>query len=174
MTPSLAPRSVVSALAALVTLGLALAPTPAHAGVGFSAGGYAYSDGTNFAPSLDYRVSGVLVQLHLLDLLAGPAAGGGFALNSGADISYSVLHKKVAPEVEGVFMPGVGFRVADQGGIGFNAMAKARFGAEMKKGIGFGMYVVPAVGITNLTTGDITANYGGGVEVSVWFVEGKQ
>ena len=81
---------------------------------------------------------------------------------------------KCAPEVEGVFMPGVGFRVADTGKIGFNAMVKARFGAEMKKGVGFGVYVVPAVGITTLSTGSITPNYGGGVEFSAWFVEGKQ
>lgn len=161
--------------ASILAIFLALLPRPAQAGVGFTAGGYSYTDGTSFVPSLDYRVSGVLIQLHLLDLLAGPATTGAFALNTGADISYSVIHKKCAPEVEGVFMPGVGFRVADTGAnTGFNAMAKVRFGAEMKKGIGFGMYVVPAVGISNITSGTIRANYGGGIEVSAWFVEGKQ
>lgn len=166
-------RFALSLAGMLATTALALAPTPAQAGVGFSAGGYAYTDGTSFAPSIDYRAKGLLVQVHLLDLLGGPAVGGSFALNTGADITYVVVKKKCAPEVEGVFMPGVGFRVADLGDIGFNAMAKARFGAEMKKGIGFGMYVVPAVGISNLY-GKITPNYGGGVEVSAWFVDGKQ
>ncbi len=166
-------RTAVTAAGLLASAALALAPSPAQAGVGFSAGGFAYTDGTSFAPSIDYRAKGLLVQVHLLDLLSGPAVGGGFALNTGADVTYVVIKKKCAPEVEGVFMPGIGFRVADLGDIGFNAMAKARFGAEMKKGIGFGMYVVPALGVSNFY-GKITPNYGGGVEVSAWFVEGKQ
>ena len=174
MTKTFSPlRLALSLTGALCAAALALTPSTAHAGVGFSAGGFAYTDGTSFAPSIDYRVKGLLVQVHLLDLLSGPATGGKFAVNTGADITYVVVKKKCAPEVEGVFMPGIGFRVAATGDIGFNAMAKARFGAEMKKGIGFGMYVVPALGVSNLY-GKITPNYGGGVEVSAWFVEGKQ
>lgn len=168
-------KSLFARLVLLFACGLAaLAPRAAHAGVGFSAGGYAYTDGTSFAPSIDYRAKGILVQVHLLDLLAGPAAGGSFGLNTGADVTYAAISRKCAPEVEGVFMPGIGVHVADHGGIGFNAMAKARFGAEMKKGVGFGMYVVPAIGISTLATGSVAPSYGGGVEVSAWFINGKQ
>ncbi len=173
-------RSLVAL--AIVSLAAALTPRTAHAGVGFTAGGYAYSDGTNFAPSIDYRAKGWLVQVHLLDLLAGPAAGGKFGVNTGLDVTKEAMKRKVGPEVEGVFMPGLGFRVADSGiyatgagggsSVGFNVMAEGRLGAEMKKGIGFGMYVVPAVGISDIGGGKIRPNYGGGVEVSAWFADG--
>lgn len=154
-------------LLALATLSFALVPS-AHAGPGTTAWLGGYTDGTTWFPSLDYRQKGVLVQLHALELLDG-IQDGGYALNTGVDVTYLAFKKKVAPEVEGVVMPGAGVRVADRGDIGFGLMAQARVGMEMKQGAGFGVYVVPAVGVSNLLTGDLGLETGGTLQVSAWF-----
>lgn len=156
-------------LLALAALSLALVPT-AQAGVGTTGWMGGYTDGTGWFPSLDYRAKGVLVQVHALELLNGVQQGG-FALNTGVDVSYVVVKKKIAPDIEGVFMPGAGVRVADRGDIGFNFMAQGRMGMEMKQGAGFGVYVVPALGVSNLLTGDVGLATGGTIQVSAWFPE---
>lgn len=155
------------ATAALAALSFLVAPK-AEAGVGMTANLGGWTDGTYWLPSIDYRAKGLLVQVHALDLING-IKGGGFALNTGADVTYVVVKKQIAPEIEGVLMPGAGIRVVDQGDIGFNFMAQARMGMEMKKGMGFGVYVVPGLGISNIGTGDIGVATGGGVQISSWF-----
>lgn len=145
--------------------------SPAWAGVGltgyFGAGpGY---EGTVWAPSVDYRSKGLLVQIHALDLLAPLATGGDFYVNTGVDVTYVALKKKVGPEVEGVLMPGGGVYLNTLGDTHWYVGAEARMGAEMKQGAGFGMYVVPTLGVTNFVTGDVGLSYGGTIQVSAWF-----
>lgn len=166
-------KQLLIILAALVTTAGSLLPGAAHAGVGTSAGTGGYLDGTAYFPTLDYRAGGVLVQIHVLDQLQPFTSKGSFYLNTGADVTYVAIKKKVGPEVEGVFMPGGGLRVADQGDLHFNLMAEARMGAEMKQGMGFGMYIVPALGLSSINSTDnkIHLNYGGALQVSAWFVK---
>lgn len=154
-------------LLALAALSLALVPT-AEAGIGTTGWMGGYTDGTTWFPSFDYRAKGVLVQVHALDLLNGIQPGG-FALNTGVDVTYVAVKKKIAPDIEGVVMPGAGVRVADVSEIRFNLMAQGRVGMEMKQGAGFGVYVVPALGVSNLLTGDVGLATGGTIQVSAWF-----
>lgn len=158
-------------LVGLVALLVAVYTPSAHAGFGVTAGTGGYVDGTAWVPSLDWRANGILVQAHLLDQLAPLATGGKFYANLGADITVVSVKKKIAPEIEGVIMPGGGFRVSGSDPLGWNVMGEARFGMEMKQGMGFGVYVVPALGITNMAKGDIGLNYGGAVQISVWMAK---
>lgn len=158
-------------LIGLVILIAASYSPAAHAGFGVTAGTGGYADGTSWVPSLDWRANGILVQMHLLDQLAPLATGGDFYPNIGADVTVVAVKKKIAAEIEGVVMPGGGIRVTGGGSLGWNVMGEARFGMEMKQGMGFGVYVVPALGVTNLASGDVGVNYGGAVQISVWMVK---
>lgn len=186
----------------LVVLLAFAAPATAFAGVGATAHLATVNDGTAWAPSLDFRYSGFLVQLDVLNLIGGlPAPDKDAAtaswlqdlphdqLNFGLAGSYVVLKKKCMPDIEGVFMPGLEFRyfgyIGDTGkqysdakltGGGVHALLEGRFGMEMKQGAGFGVYVVPQLGISSipaigLKDSKIALVYGGGVEVSAWFLK---
>lgn len=146
---------------------LAFAPV-AQAGVGVTGYGGALSDGTFWAPSVDIRSSGWLVQIHALDLIGNLPAD---AIITGVDVSKVTLKRDIAPEVEGVVMPGAGFGLfttTDFDPMLFNFTVFSRWGMEMKKGAGFGVYVTPEIGASNRVTGDVGLVYGGGLEVSVW------
>ena len=102
------------------------------------------------APTLDYRASGWLVQLHAFDLVGQLPAGN---LDLGVDVTAIAMKGKVAQEVEGVFMPGAGVTIYSDLGfssIGWRAEVEARLGAEMKQGMGIGLYVVPVLGATKI------------------------
>ncbi len=148
-----------------------LASTPAWAGIGTTASMAATTDGTAWMPSLDYRSSGWLVQVHALDLIAGLPDR---LINTGVDVTTIAIKKKVATDIEGVVMPGGGARLyADTSfdTVGFNVLAQARIGAEVKQGMGFGVYVVPQLGVSNLVTGKVGLTAGGGLQVSAWFAK---
>jgi hypothetical protein len=156
----------------LAALALALVSTSAHAGIGATASIGGTNDGAVMglqAPSLDWRGGGVLAQVHLLDLI-GELTNERVEL--GVDVSGVVHKRKVGPDVEGVIMPGgtlnfstpTSFRNAS-----WQVLAQTRFGAEMKQGMGFGIYVVPQIGVSNFT-GDVGLSYGGTLQVSAWMV----
>lgn len=157
-------------LLALSTLSLLLSG-PAWAGVGLTGyfGGGVSRDATVWAPSIDWRQSGLLVQVHALDLLAPLATGQDFYVDTGVDVTYVAAKKKVGPEVEGVIMPGGGVRISTANDTGWYVIGEVRMGAEMKQGAGFGMYVVPYLGVTNLVHSDVGLTYGGTIQVSTWF-----
>ncbi len=160
----------------LALIGLALAAAaPAQAGFGMTAHMGATNDTATtpglgiLAPSLDYRAAGVLVQVHLVELIGELPNG---LVDGRVGISGIVMKRKVGPEVEGVFMPGGTVQVtADTRNdtLGWQVMAQTRMGAEMKQGMGFGIYVVPSVGVSNLLTGKVGLAYGGTLQVSTWF-----
>jgi hypothetical protein len=155
-------KALVASLALLATA------APAWAGVGTSAYMSASSDTTFWLPSLDVRNGGLLVQIHALDLVGGLPSK---VINTGVDVTTVVVKRKIATDVEGVVMPGGGARLLTDTGfnnVGFNLVGQARIGAEVKQGMGFGVYVVPHIGITNIATGDIGLAYGGGLQVSAW------
>ncbi len=155
----------------LLALGL-VAAAPAYAGVGATA----YVGGTNdgaamglLAPSLDYRGGGILAQVHLLDLIGELPNE---RLELGVGVSGVVVKRKVGQDVEGVIMPGghVNFGVPTTfKNPSWQILAETRFGAEMKQGMGFGVYVVPQIGVSNFT-GNVGLSYGGTLQVSAWLM----
>lgn len=154
----------------LLALAALLLPGVASAGVGATASAYSLSDGTTYYPSIDFRAKGFLAQVRIIDTI-GQLPNDWFDLGLGG--SYMVVNEKCAPEIEGVIMPGLDLRVMvpfgdNNADLAFNVMAKARFGAEVKKDMGFGIYIVPQLGMSNLITGDVGLAYGGGFEVSAW------
>ena len=121
-----------------------------------------------WAPTLDYRTGGLLVQFPALNLIGGLA---GQRLDFGAAVSGTT---------DGVFMLGGAARYFSINGVddasAFSLLAKGRLGAEIKKGMGFGIYVVPEFGISTFTDGnldtadrDLGVAWGGGIELSCWF-----
>lgn len=176
-------------LVGLTLLVAAMAPSAAFAGFGATGALGGLSDGTAWAPSLDWRAKGVYFNLQALDTIGGLTSD---QLNLGAGFAIVAEKRQIAPEVEGVVMPGLRLRyygftgdtaraldTAKVASSGFNATAQLRIGMEMKKGMGFGVYVVPQIGASNLAgTGTVAAKnqefgltYGGGVEVSAWLLD---
>lgn len=177
----------------LGTLGLAalLAPSAAFAGVGatIAQGNYFGHPGAGSypgaAPTIDYRAKGLLVQVHALELVGSIANQDADNVNlyspdlaTGVGVSTVVTKKKVAPEVEGVVMPGghIFFaqdKVGSESYSGFNFDVEARMGMEMKKGAGFGVYVVPMIGVGKLPgdNQDMKVHTGGTLQVSFWLTD---
>lgn len=174
-------------LGSLVLLA-ALAPTPALAGFGMTASLGGLSDGTSWAPSLDWRERGFTFNLQAVDTLGGL---GSDELNLGAGFTVVTLKRLIANDVEGTLAAGARLRyfgiMGELGDAldktkmqssGFNGTAQLRMGMEMKQSIGFGVYVTPQIGVSNLVTvglvkdsaSELGLTYGGGVEVSVWLL----
>lgn len=169
---------------ALVGL-MAASAAPAHAGFGATAYLTSASNlgggigAPMWAPSLDYRFKGLLFQLPALNLI------GGFAsqhLDVGLAFSGQLAKGEITGNADGIFMLGGDVRYyaptgsAAKNSSGFELMLKGRLGAEMRKKMGFGIYVVPELGISNFVDGnpktsarDLGIAWGGGLEVSAWF-----
>jgi hypothetical protein len=155
---------VIRTLASFVALAVAAA-TPAFAGFGTTA-----TLGSPMAPTFDYRANGIVVQLPLLHIVGDLASG----VEGGPDLGVTaskILHsRKIAEETEGVFMPGLGLMKTR---AGTDIHLQARVGGEMKKGAGFGLYVVPQLGyfMSSVDGVDGAVTTGGTVEFSAWFAK---
>jgi hypothetical protein len=139
-------------------------------GASMSFGGTTVSMATGLAgaPSLDYRAKGWVVQAPVLDIL-GSALDDADGTDLGLAVSYGVHHKKIAEESEGVLMPGAHFAHT---AMGNSFGVHARLGGEMKKGAGFGLYVVPKLGVFMPEGGgDTQITTGGALEFSAWFAK---
>lgn len=176
-------------LVGCIVLLLAAAPSAAHAGFGATAALGGLSDGTVWAPSLDVRFKGVHLSLQALDTIGGLTAE---QLNLGLGGAFVVVKRQIGGEIEGTLSPGARIRyfqyIGDRGdalaksktqGSGFNVTAQMRMGMEIKKGMGFGVYVVPQLGVSNLagvglgkeSDAELGLTWGGGLEVSTWFLK---
>ncbi|MBM4364750.1 MAG: hypothetical protein FJ102_00935 [Deltaproteobacteria bacterium] len=171
----------------LLMLMVLAAPTSAFAGFGATAHMTGLSDGTGWSPSLDWRQKGVHVNLQAIDIID---ALGDDELNLGAGFAIVAAKRTITPQVEGTLSPGLALRYYSINGdvgdamekakmqrSGFNLVGQFRMGMEMKEKMGFGVYVVPQLGVTNLKTlggkeddSEIKLVGGGGLEVSAWFV----
>lgn len=180
---------MIKNLTGLLALVAMFAPGLAHAGFGATAHLGGLSDGTGFSPTLDWRAKGFLVQVNLIDTIGSITDD---QLDVGAAFSGVAAKRKIADQIEGVMMPGG--RVSYYGLIGdladaadkakvqaggFSLAGEFRLGMEMKDKMGFGVYVVPQIGVSNRLgvgtvaddEGEIGLTYGGGLEVSAWFLE---
>lgn len=181
-------QQTIQTVIGAMTVAMALTAAPA-AQAGF--GSTAYMASTNdvpgalgapgWAPSLDYRVDGLLVQFPALNLIGGLA---GQRLDFGLAVSGTLARGGMSGTTDGIFMLGGAARYFSINGVedasAFSLLAKARLGAEIKKGdkkgMGFGIYVVPEFGISTFTDGnldtadrDLGVAWGGGIELSCWF-----
>jgi hypothetical protein len=181
----------------------------AYMAPGLTSDVYSYGAGSSYlaAPSLDYRQGQYLVQVRVLDLIGGlvddpVTARDGEAegnINFGAAFSAVAFKRNCAPEMDGVIMPGATIHYFSVGGDyaedkdsdiggkdlpkgGFALIGESRFGFEMKKGFGFGVYVVPMLGFSNIPSvngdddgddGGFELAYGGGLEVSAWIAAAR-
>ena len=126
-----------------------------------------------WAPTLDYRSGALLFQFPALNLLGGLTSS---YLDFGLGVSGTMARGQMSGTTDGVFMLGGEARYlsfSDLDVSGFSLMGKGRLGAEVKKtdkkGMGFGIYVVPRLGIAKLSEGDMEIAWGGGIEMSAWF-----
>jgi hypothetical protein len=161
--------------AAVTGLALTAASSTAHAAVGFTAhqtwdyGTHGFYASPFVLPTLDYASDGLILQAHVLELLAGASNS---TLDLGVNLYKTVSKKKVTDDINGVLQAGAKLNVASgadfdvaNGSLGL--ILSARLGAQASKGIGFGMYVVPDLGVAK--TGDeIELVVGGGLQVSAW------
>jgi hypothetical protein len=165
-------RTLTAALAAATLL---FSGADAQAAVGFTAhqtwdyGTHGFFSSPFTKPTLDYMSEGLVVQGDVLELLSGASNS---TLNLGVNIYKTVQKKKVTEDINGVLQPGAKINIVsgpdfDVGGGSLALIGSARLGAQAAKGVGFGMYVVPDIGVAK--TGDeIELVVGGGVQVSAW------
>jgi len=161
----------------LAALALAVVPSIAQAGVGLtwytgpSGGTKAVYGDPMYLPTIDIHSQKLLIQLHALDLVAYLPAK---YIALGGDVFVTTRHLKVNEDIGGVIATGgsldlftdTGFDAFDVG-----AQFKVRMGAQTQKGMGFGIYVVPGLGVGAVSSGgnssmDILAS--GQLQVSVW------
>lgn len=154
----------------LIAGALAALPLVAEAGVGSTYGfGGTTSGVAPSLPSIDWNAQGVIGQLHLLDLIV---YGANDELKLSGNVFKTMQRAKVNEDIGGVVQLGGGL-VLDAPGFDFDYLAwdvqvKARLGAQTQKGAGFGIYVVPGIGVTNSVTGDPTVCGSGMVQFSAW------
>lgn len=161
----------------LAAAALALLPSIAQAGVGLtwytgpSVGTRGYWADPVYLPTIDIHNQKMLVQLHALDLVAGLPAK---EIVLGGDLFMTTRHLKVNEDIGGVIAPGGGLDFAADTGFDvfdFDAQFKVRMGAQTQKGMGFGIYVVPGLGIGAVSAAgntefDVVAS--GELQISVW------
>ena len=54
--------------------------------------------------------------------------------------------------------------------LAVTAQAQVRMGAQTQKGMGFGIYVVPQLGVSTIP-GEFRVTYGGGFQISAWLMD---
>jgi hypothetical protein len=165
--------------AAAVGCGLFLVAPQAHAfGVGttggFSTGGVldpfdlAGAFGSrSFAPTLDLHFDPVLVQIHVLEFVDLVADGEVFL---GGNLYVNVHDASVGGPWAGVIQPGASVDlIADP--VILALAGECRFGFQAEGDMGFGVYVVPALGVV-AGDGDGELYGGGTLQISVWAGDG--
>ena len=154
----------IRTLASFVALAVAAA-TPAFAGFGTTA-----TVGGAMAPTFDYRANGIVVQVPVLHIVGDLASGVEGGPDLGITASKITHTRKIAEETEGVFMPGLGLMKTR---AGTDVHLQARVGGEMKKGAGFGLYVVPQLRyfMSSIDGVDGGLTTRGTLEFSAWFAK---
>lgn len=160
----------------VAVLGLAQEASAIELGTtaGFGTGGFGFF-GTrlgpgwgsrSFAPTFDLRTDALHFQFHVLDLLSTLNAGNGLFL--GANGYYRLHEADVGGPWTGVIQPGgsVDLWIDDDAFIAL--AAEGRFGIEAVGSAGFGIYVVPALGIA-IDRGTLDLVTGGTVQISAFF-----
>ena len=129
-----------------------------------SFGGYSGSVG-GFAPTLDLHTDPVHLQFHVLELTS--ALINDQALFIGANVYFDAAAMPVGGPWTGVVQPGFGLDLYGSP-VTVAITAECRLGPQMWESAGFGVYVVPAIGMA-LDDGDAFWLAGGTLQLSAWF-----
>lgn len=159
----------------LASLALLAAPMTASAGVGFTAHQEATLSGRGFygvfgdLPSLDITNDGLVIQLHALDLLYSLNTE---QLNLGVGVYKTVKSGPVTGDWKGVLQPGGTFEFYGQPGFSFDPInlgliGQARMGFQKAEDFGFGLYVVPGVGV-GYVADEFEMMFSGGIQLAAW------
>ncbi len=118
-------------------------------------------------PSLDLYLHSVTLQLHPLELVHGIMQDD---IQLGANAYFAGRSFATGTALEGVIMPGASFDLAadtDFDPLDLALMAEGRAGLQAADAMGFGIYLVPGLGIA-LADGDFELMLGGRVELAIW------
>ncbi len=128
-------------------------------------------------PSIDYKSGPLVVQVDVLELLQ--SMGIEDQLRFGVNVYQTTIKKKVTEEFGGVVQFGgsLDYDQFSQDLKYINIMAAMRMGAQASKGMGFGIYVVPEIGVS-MANGDgadvvrpdstMELELGGQLQISTW------
>lgn len=119
-----------------------------------------------FAPSLDLRSSTLHFQFHVLEFLSVLADDGGAFI--GANGYYQLHTAPVGGAWMGVVQPGLSVDLWADNDLLLGLAAEARVGVEAAEDMGFGVYVVPSLGLA-VGDGDTDLIAGGTLQFSAWF-----
>ena len=156
---------------------LLLLSAPAHAvGIGSTAGigtgglfsGATFFDfrGSSFAPTLDIHANPVLVQIHVLEFTE--ALVDEEELYLGANVLFAAHEGALTGPWLGVVEPGFGVDLWATDPMWIGLTGQCRLGAQVQEAAGFGVYVVPELGL-GISDGDVDWVAGGTLQVSAWF-----
>ncbi|MCK6506429.1 hypothetical protein L6R53_24155 [Myxococcota bacterium] len=165
----------------LASLALLAAPMTASAGVGFTAhqtwdhatrthAGTGSGWGTRLdLPTLDIVNEGLVIQLGALDLVEALTYE---TVDLNVSVFKTVKSGPVNGDWKGVLQPGGTLEFNSSGGFNFDpmwiaAIGKARMGFQKAEDFGFGLYVVPGLGIA-YGADEIDLAVSGGLQVSAW------
>lgn len=158
----------------LLAAALAVLPSVAQAGMGFTwytgvngSGAKGFFASPTVLPTLDIHNEKWTYQLHALDLVRGLVAE---QLYLAGDVFMTTRRMKVNEDIGGVIQPGGSLDIAtnfDFEPVNLGLQGKVRMGAQTQKGMGFGVYVVPGVGV-GMASQEIDFLFSGTLEVSVW------
>lgn len=160
----------------LAAIALLAAPLTASAGVGFTAHQEVKASGRGFyglggdLPTLDITNEGLVIQLHALDLL--------YALNReyldlGVGVYKTAKAGPVTGDWKGVLQPGGTLELyGSPPDFGFDPInialiGQARMGFQKAEDFGFGLYVVPGLGV-GYVADEFEMMVSGGIQVAAW------
>jgi hypothetical protein len=169
-------KRVLFAFAALIL------PQSAFAGFGVTGylgggmgglGGQVWGPITSGLPTIDYHSGAHLVQVDLLGVISSITTEDNF----GIDAAYYNTIKKgeISDRWKGTVAPGLHVGYANDATTdtsSFDAIVNLRMGAQALKELGVGIYVVPGIGIRNVSDDKLYMAMSGGIELSVWLTGG--
>jgi len=159
----------------LTALALLATPLTASAGVGFTAHQEARYSGRSLyysamnLPTLDIVNDGLVVQLNVLDLLE---ALNYEELDLGVSVYKTTAHGPVNGDWKGVLQPGASLEFTGGPSFSFDpvnlaVIGQARLGFQKAQDFGFGIYVVPGLGVGYVAS-ELEMMVSGGIQISAW------
>ena len=141
------------------------------AGVG-GFGGQTYGPIMSGLPTLDYHSDPHLVQIDVLGLISSITTKENFGFD--AAYYYTAYKGEIHDNWKGTVSPGghLGYYKDPADNSSFDALFNLRMGVQAVKEMGVGLYVVPGIGIHNVSDDKIYLAMSGGLELSVWLTGG--
>ena len=130
----------------------------------FGGGSLDVSTGS-FAPTLDLHPNPVHLQFHLLEFTS--ALINEETIFIGANVYFDAASMPVSGRWDGVVQPGFGLDLYGDP-VTIAITGQCRLGPQVQEAAGFGIYVVPAIGIA-VDDGDARWLAGGSLQFSAWF-----